>query len=111
MDGVENVNFEGLDIGDLREQGALGSDLCGEYWSDPFQSFTGGGNVFQNAPYMTGYTGNRAHGVMSDWSSFSLGGEVTVHDIVCDSGLVRGIGLYTHSDVVITDGATLNMNG
>ena len=72
--------------------------------------FTGGGNVFQNAPYMLGYTGNRAHGMLTDWSSFTLKGEVAIHDIVSDTGLVRGIGLYTHSELTIDDGTALEMN-
>ena len=66
--------------------------------------------MFQNAPYMLGYTGNRAHGLLTDWSSFTLRGEVAIHDIVSDTGLVRGIGLYTHSELTIDDGAVLQMS-
>lgn len=77
--------------------------LCLKYWTEGFQGFTGGGNVFQNAPYMMGYAGNIAHGLMSDWSSFTLSGEVAVHDMVSDTGLVRGIGLYTHSEMAIDE--------
>ena len=64
--------------------------LCPIYWTGGFQGFTGGGNVFQNALYLMGYTGN---------SSFTLSGEVAVHDIVSDTGSVRGIGLCTHSEM------------
>ena len=64
MDGVDNVVFNGLSITDLHEQSKRGSDLCGEYWDEGFARFTGKGNTLQNDPYLYGYTGNRAHGVL-----------------------------------------------
>ena len=62
MDGVDDVTFDGLEIYEVQESSDLGSELCGEYWSD-LTLFQGGGNVFQNAPYYYGYTGNRVHGM------------------------------------------------
>ena len=63
MDGVENVVFNGLTISGLMEKGDLGSEVCGEYWDGNFDMFIGKGNTLQNAPYLYGYTGNRAHGM------------------------------------------------
>ena len=66
MDGVQNVEFNGLEIADIVEQSALGSDKCGVYWDGLYQKFMGGGNTLQNSPYLYGYTGNRVHGLLHD---------------------------------------------
>ena len=65
MDGVQNVEFNGLEIADIVEQSALGSDKCGVYWDGLYQKFMGGGNTLQNSPYLYGYTGNRVHGLFA----------------------------------------------
>merc|ERR1719385_321763 len=100
MDGVENVAFRGLDVYNLYESASSGSDLCGEYWNEDFSSFLGGGHPFESAPYLSGFTGNMAHGVMSDWSTFSLENTINIHHIYSKTGLVRAIGLYTKSEVI-----------
>ena len=64
MDGVENVMFRDLTISGLEEKGDRGSDLCGDYWDGVFTMFRGRGNTLQNTPYLYGYTGNRAHGLL-----------------------------------------------
>lgn len=99
MDGVEGVSFTNLEISDLSEQSAMGSTVCGVYWDEMFQKFMGGGNTLQNAPYLYGYTGNRVHGIFSDWAQFHLDGDVVIKDLECATGMVRGLGLYTHSDL------------
>ena len=63
MDGTDSVVFNGLEISNVHEYSELGSDVCGRYWDGNFNGFTGGGNTLQNAPYLYGYTGNRAHGL------------------------------------------------
>jgi len=98
MDGVEKVMFDGLTISGIRESSPLGSELCGEYW-DSVTLFRGGGNVFQNTPYYYGYTGNRVHGIFSDWSEYTLKGDISFSDFQCDTGLVIGLGLYTHTEM------------
>ena len=61
----------------------------------------GGGHTFQAAPYMYGYTGNMAHGVMADWISLALESAISIHHIYSQTGLARGIGLYTESHVTV----------
>ena len=63
MDGADDVTFNGLEIGDIREHSKLGSTLCGQYWAEEFTQFRGLGNTLQNPPYLYGYTGNMAHGL------------------------------------------------
>merc|ERR1719474_2359581 len=109
MDGADDVTFNGLEISDLREYSVIGSDLCGEYFDGKYTKFIGGGNTLQNEPYLYGYTGNRAHGIFSDWSTYTLSGLVKVHDITCDTGLVRGIGLYTKSELTFADDAMVSL--
>lgn len=109
MDGVEGVSFKNLEISDLTEQSEMGSTVCGVYWDEMFQKFMGGGNTLQNAPYLYGYTGNRVHGIFSDWAQFTLDGDVVIKDLECATGLVRGLGLYTHSDLTFGDESTLKI--
>merc|ERR1712130_233121 len=99
MDGVEDVVFRDLKISDLHEQSQRGSDLCGEYWDEGFTRFIGKGNTLQNAPYLYGYTGNYAHGIFSDWSTYTFSGEVEVSSLVSDTGLVRGVGMYRQTEL------------
>ena len=96
MDGVDDVSFSNLEIYDLFEGSPLGSDLCGEYWTNVHtqafgQRFQGGGHHSQNTPYFYGYTGNRVHGMFTDWANFSFSGDVSIHDLGSETGLVRGI--------------------
>merc|ERR1711972_848627 len=88
--------------------GKMGSDFCGTYWDEGFTMFKGGGNTLQNSPYFYGYTGNRAHGIFSDWSEYTLSGDVSIHDLVCDTGLVRGIGMYTSTQLTFDDDTSLS---
>jgi len=104
MDGVEDVNIDGLEIYNLQESSPLGSELCGNY-STFVKLFKGGGNVFQNTPYYSGYTGNRVHGIFSDWSIYTLSGSISFHDFRCDTGLARGLGAYTHTEMTWDDDA------
>merc|ERR1719361_1728224 len=112
MDGVEDVVFKDLSITDIHEQGHIGSDLCGDYWDDDaeFRSFFGGGNTLQNTPYMYGYTGNRAHGIFSDFADYTFDGDIEIGGLVCDPGLVRGIGMYRQTQVFFTENSTLSMH-
>jgi len=110
MDGVENVVFKNLEIYDLHEKAELGSELCGEYWDVLPLAFTGTGHFLQNSPYFYGYTGNRAHGIMSDWSEYTLSGEISIHDLKSDTGLIRGIGVYTSTELTFDDDTTLSMS-
>jgi len=109
MDGADNVTFRDLEISDLREYSDTGSDLCGEYFDGHYTKFIGGGNTLQNEPYLYGYTGNRAHGIFTDWSTFTLTGLAKIHDITCDTGLVRGMGLYTKSEMTFADDAVVTL--
>jgi len=109
MDGVEDVVFTNLKINDLHEKSERGSDLCSEYWDEDFTSFRGMGHFIQNTPYLYGYTGNRVHGIMSDFSSYTFSGTVEISGIVSDTGLVRGIGMYTQTELTLDDGLTLTM--
>merc|ERR1712130_458513 len=104
MDGVEDVNIDGLEIYNLQESSPLGSELCGNY-STFVKLFKGGGNVFQNTPYYSGYTGNRVHGIFSDWSIYTLSGSISFHDFRSDTGLARGLGAYTHTEMTWDDDA------
>ena len=108
MDGVENVVFKNLEIYDLHEMGDLGSEVCGDYWDPEPLTFTGQGHFNQNSPYFYGYTGNRAHGIFSDWSQWTFAGDISIHDLTCDTGLVRGIGMYTSTQLTFEDDATLS---
>jgi len=112
MDGVENIVFNGLAITDIHEQGHRGSDLCGDYWDDDMTSrqFYGAGNTLQNTPYMYGYTGNRVHGIFSDFADYTFDGDIEIGGLVCDTGLVRGIGMYRQSQIFFTENSTLNMH-
>merc|ERR1719295_1916016 len=109
MDGVEQVVFDGLSISRLEERGALGSELCGEYWDGNFDMFIGKGNTLQNAPYLYGYTGNRAHGIFSDFSEYTFAEDIVIENIVCDTGLVRAIGMYRQTDVTFAENSTLKI--
>jgi len=109
MDGVENVVFDGLEISDVVETSALGNEVCGAYWDGLFQRFMGEGNTLQNAPYLYGYTGNRVHGIFSDWAEYTFKGDVVLEDFECTTGLIRGIGMYTNSDVTWDSGSSLKM--
>ena len=97
LDGVENVAFRGLDVYNLYESSSIGSVKCGDYWDGDFGHFEGGGHFYQRVPYLYGFTGNMAHGLMSDWSSLSMESDINIHHIYSQTGLVRGIGLYTQS--------------
>jgi len=109
MDGVEDVVFRDLKISDLHEQSQRGSDLCGEYWDEGFTRFIGKGNTLQNAPYLYGYTGNYAHGIFSDWSTYTFSGEVEVSSLVSDTGLVRGVGMYRQTELTLEEGLKLTV--
>ena len=89
MDGVNDVSFTNLEIADLYEGSPLGSELCGEYWEGDMK-FDGGGHFLQNTPYFYGYTGNRVHGIMMDWANVSFSGQIDIHDLTSETGLVRG---------------------
>ena len=102
--------FKNLEIYDLHEKAELGSELCGEYWDVLPLAFTGTGHFLQNSPYFYGYTGNRAHGIMSDWSEYTLSGEISIHDLKSDTGLIRGIGVYTSTELTFDDDTTLSMS-
>ena len=91
MDGVENVNIHNLEIYDLYEGSGLGSELCGDYWEQTQDAFTGGGHFLQNTPYYYGYTGNRVHGIFTDWANATISGTVDIHHLTSETGLVRGI--------------------
>ena len=105
LDGADNVEFVGgLDIYQLTEHGATGSELCGAYWDGDFSALAGGGHYYQTAPLQLGYSGNMAHGVMADWSTLAFaeegGNEVNIHHIYSHTGLVRAVGLYTQSELI-----------
>jgi len=108
MDGVEDVTFNGLEIASLTESSPLGSDVCGSYW-DFVKLFQGGGNVFQNTPYYYGYSGNRVHGIFSDWSIYTMKGDVSLHDFYSETGLAYGLGLYTKTELTWDEDATLSI--
>jgi len=110
MDGANDVHFNGLEISNLREQSPLGSWQCGEYWAEEFTRFHGYGNTLQNAPYLMGYTGNYAHGIFSDWSRFTLDGQIEIKGIQSDTGLVHGIALYTHCEMMFAANATISIS-
>merc|ERR1719447_843036 len=110
MDGVENVVFDGLTISDLHEQSQRGSDLCGEYWDEGFADLYGKGNTLQNSPYLYGYTGNRVHGIFSDFSEYTFAGDVAICDLICDTGLVRGVGMYRQTTLKFAEGSTLSIS-
>ena len=110
MDGVERVSFVDLKISDLHEHSALGSELCGDYWEGGVFTASGRGHALTNTPYFYGYTGNRAHGIFTDWATFTLSGDITIRDIYSDTGLVRGIGMYTQSELYFEDDAKLNIH-
>ncbi len=111
MDGVEDVTFRDLTITDLHEESKRGSELCGEYWDETFSNFQGLGNTLQNAPYLYGYTGNRAHGIFSDFAKYTFEGDVVISEILCDTGLVRGVGMYRQSEIDFAAGASLKIYG
>jgi len=108
MDGVNDVSFSNLEIYDLFEDSPMGSNLCGEYWEGD-HSFTGGGHFLQNTPYFYGFTGNRVHGMFMDWANVTVSGEVSLHDLSSETGLVRGIGLYTESRFEVEDDAAISI--
>jgi len=109
MDGVENVAFRNLEIADLVESSPLGTELCGPYWDEDDRSFDGGGHFLTNTPYFYGYTGNRVHGIFTDWASFSFSGEISIHDLHSETGLVRGVGMYTESTLAMDEDAVVGM--
>lgn len=90
MDGVNDVRFTNLEIYDLYEATPLGSELCGEYWEGN-DLFVGGGHFLQNTPYFYGFTGNRVHGIFTDWANVSFAGDIRIHDLISETGLVRGL--------------------
>jgi len=108
MDGVEEVVFENLEIANLQESSPLGSEVCGSYW-DQVKLFKGGGNVFQNTPYYYGYSGNRVHGIFSDWSEYTMKGDISFHDFKTDTGLVYGLGMYTHTEITWDEDSTFSI--
>jgi len=104
------VVFDGLTISDLHEQSQRGSDLCGEYWDEGFADLYGKGNTLQNSPYLYGYTGNRVHGIFSDFSEYTFAGDVAICDLICDTGLVRGVGMYRQTTLKFAEGSTLSIS-
>merc|ERR1712083_783353 len=111
MDGVEGVHFDGLEISNLHEHGDLGSNLCGEYYQNTDAHNYGGGNLFQNIPYLYGYTGNYVHGIFSDFAEMTMAGQVVLSDIRSDTGLARGMGLYVQTSLSFADDASLEISG
>lgn len=112
MDGVTGVHFDDLEIYDLQEHGDLGSDLCGEYWTyDMSEHNHGGGNIFQNEPYLYGYTGNYVHGIFSDFAVMEMSGDIKLYDMKSDTGLTRGLALYLQTTLSFADEATLSISG
>merc|ERR1712079_153370 len=69
------------------------------------------GNTLQNAPYLYGYTGNRVHGIFSDFAEFTLEGETVLSNLVCDTGLVRGFGMYRQNQLTFGESSTLHIYG
>jgi len=109
---VTGVNFNNLEVYDLQEHGALGSELCGEYWTyDMSEHNHGGGNIFQNEPYLYGYTGNYVHGIFSDFAVIEMSGDIKLYDIKSSTGLTRGLALYLQTTLTFTDDATLSISG
>ena len=109
MDGVENVKFRNLEISELEEQSALGSELCGKYWDEDSRFFDGGGHFLTNTPYFYGFTGNRVHGIFTDWAQFEFSGNVFIHDLRSETGFVRGVGMYTESTLTLRDDAEIQI--
>ena len=103
MDGVEHAIFSNIEISNIHELSELGKEVCTEYWDGNFKIFDGKGHFLQNTPYLYGYTGNMAHGIYTDWSIFTLTDNIKIRDIYSTTGLVRGIGLYTSSNVILSD--------
>jgi len=107
---VNDVTFTNLEISDLYEASPLGSELCGEYWECDYgfgDNFHGGGHFLQNTPYFYGYTGNRVHGIFADWANVSFSGKIDIHDLTSETGLVRGIGMYTESLLEVEEDASI----
>ena len=42
-------------------------------------------------------------GLFSDWADFTLEGQINIYDMTCQTGLVRGIGMYTSSKLRFVD--------
>ena len=49
-------------------------------------------------------------GIFSDWSTYTLRGDISLHDFQCDTGLAIGLGVYTHTDMTWDDGATFKIS-
>lgn len=49
-------------------------------------------------------------GIFTDWAIFTLSGDIEIGDIYSDTGLVRGIGMYTESELYFEDDAVLNIH-
>ena len=110
MDGVENVQFRNLEIRELEERSALGSELCGKYWDEDSRFFDGGGHFLTNTPYFYGFTGNRVHGIFTDWAQFEFSGHILIHDLRSETGFVRGVGMYTESTLTLNDDAVVELH-
>lgn len=49
-------------------------------------------------------------GIFSDWSIYTMKGDISLHDFVSDTGLIRGLGFYTHNEMTWDTDSTLTVS-
>jgi len=109
MDGVKDVEINGLEIYNLLDQTPLGRTECGAYdtfWAGP--SRTAGGHFRQLEPVQVGFSGNMVLAMSIVSSSDLTIKNVDIHDLESETGLVHGVAIWTHcSDISFHESVSL----
>jgi len=98
MDGVQNVDINGLEIYNLYESTPLGRTECGAY-SDVFNNIVdrqAGGHFRQLRPIQDGFSGNMVLAVSIASSRDMTLKNIDIHDIESETGLIHGVAVWTH---------------
>jgi hypothetical protein len=85
IDGVNNVEIDGLTVENVREYSPLGYNMCGACEQCAFEA---------RAPYQIGYAGNMAQAICVDYSDSISFKDVTVRNIESLTGRAFGIALW-----------------
>jgi len=98
MDGVKNVEINGLEIYNLYDQTPLGRTECGDYSAYIKSSETRqlGGHFRQLYPIQDGFSGNMVLAMSITSSRDMILKNIDIHDLESETGLINGIAVWTN---------------
>jgi len=98
MDGVKDVEINGLEIYNLHDATPLGRSECGEYegYEEISVNRENGGHFRQLFPIQVGFSGNMVLAVNIVSSRDMKLSNIKIHDLESETGLIDGIAIWTH---------------